>query len=71
MLAAVKANLAISSPVIGVASYSVAFMLGYKLDFSSCIIMLGFGKFSYICARDNLNYQCNCRNIMISLVVHD
>ena len=24
-------------------------MLGYKLDFSSCVIMPGFGKSSHIC----------------------
>ena len=30
----------------------VAFMLSYKLlGFSSCIIMLGFGKSSHICVR--------------------
>ena len=45
----VKADLAICSPVIGVSeqSWNMAFMLSYKLDFSSCVIMPGFGKSSH------------------------
>ena len=42
----VKADLAICSPVIGVPQ-SVAFMLSYKLNFCSSIIMPGFGKSSH------------------------
>ena len=51
----VKADLVIFSPVTGLSGYmqwivlvSVAFMLSYKVDFSSCEIMPGFGKSSHI-----------------------
>ena len=50
----VKADLVIFSPVTGLSAYmimleytSVAFMLSYKMDFSSCGIMPGFGKSSH------------------------
>ena len=52
---AVKADLIILSPVIGLSgcvAFMLSFMLSYKMDFSSCNIMPGFGKSSHIwCIR--------------------
>ena len=77
----VKADLVILSPVTGLSGYSVAFMLSYKMDFSSCDIMPGFGKSSHtssfrsslqkhisqlVCIRSYIVHICNrCVGILV------
>ena len=55
---AVKADLAIYSPMYGVYVWylSLPFMLSYKLDFNSCAIRDSFRKSSHIC--DGIDDVC-------------